>query len=586
MKKHLMSALSVIALMVSSDSNAQSWQWASGNDCSSSVPSSSGYNFNHGTNITIGVDGSVYSAGTFTGDFRLAPGVDYSTPSTWALDSISRRMFIVKYDSSGTYQWSKGTYTDETYPMALASDNSGNLYAMGSFRGDTLKIGPDVITSTDTFHYHYFLIKYSSTGTTIWAKNLGVYDEYGHLGFSTGGAVCDEAGNLYISGSSSSKLTNIGGKTVANNGNADIFIAKLNSSGYTVWVKSFGGTGSDCPSSLKISGDNLYLAGAFRSSSITFGPGIILSNTAVLPYSGYASCAFLVNLNTNGGVLWARSSSKWAVPNCMDIDNSGNIYIGGALEDSTVSFGPVSLNGIKSAFVVRYSPSGNPLWGTTFHTPDGYTTAYGLCVDGYNNIWVSGGWHDNSTYDWGKIYFGNDIYGEPPYSSSGCTTPGYMVQLSPGGNPMNYTLIPSAGGHPVLASDPNGNVYITSSMFETSYYLGTHEVKPCIGFSDSYFTAKYKVSNTATISVTNVNSSSSFNVYPNPANDNVTIHMEGISKNATVVLSDVAGRILSTVDFNGTSVDLPTATLNPGLYHCRIMTDGIEVYVEKIVVTH
>ena len=124
-------------------------------------------------------------------------------------------IFLVKYNSSGTKQWTKQLGTSE-YELGIdvTSDSSGNIYVTGFTRG-----GLDGNTSSG--ESDIFLIKYNSSGTKQWTKQLGTssYDS----GF---GVTTDTSGNIYITGQTKGGLD---GNT--NSGKRDIFLIKFNSSG-------------------------------------------------------------------------------------------------------------------------------------------------------------------------------------------------------------------------------------------------------------------------------------------------------------------------------------------------------------------
>ena len=81
--------------------------------------------------------------------------------------SGGKDIILVKYNSSGTKQWTKqlGTSTTE-YGRELTTDSSGNIYVTGFTRGGL--DGNTNLGSSDIF-----LIKFNSSGTKIWTKQLG-----------------------------------------------------------------------------------------------------------------------------------------------------------------------------------------------------------------------------------------------------------------------------------------------------------------------------------------------------------------------------------------------------------------------------
>ena len=96
----------------------------------------------------------------------------------------------------------------------VTTDSSGNIFVTGQtwggLDGNTNSGGTDM-----------FLVKYNSTGTKQWTKQLGTsISEWGQ------DVTSDSSGNIYVTGSTEGGLDgNI------NSGSYDIFLVKYNSSG-------------------------------------------------------------------------------------------------------------------------------------------------------------------------------------------------------------------------------------------------------------------------------------------------------------------------------------------------------------------
>jgi hypothetical protein len=125
-------------------------------------------------------------------------------------------IFVVKYNSSGTKQWTKqlGTSSSDV-AYGVAVDSSGNVYAAGytegALDGNSSAGGRDL-----------FVVKYNSSGTKQWTKQIGTSSEDG-----AGGVAIDSSGNVYVTGSTRGGLD--GNTTLADS--CDIFVVKYNSSG-------------------------------------------------------------------------------------------------------------------------------------------------------------------------------------------------------------------------------------------------------------------------------------------------------------------------------------------------------------------
>ena len=101
----------------------------------------------------------------------------------------------------------------------VTTDSSGNIYVTGSTSGLINYVGLDGNTSLGSSDI--FLVKYNSSGTKQWTKQLGTpYSDSGN-GVST-----DSSGNIYVTGTTGGGLD---GKT--SSGSGDIILVKYNSDG-------------------------------------------------------------------------------------------------------------------------------------------------------------------------------------------------------------------------------------------------------------------------------------------------------------------------------------------------------------------
>jgi hypothetical protein len=171
-----------------------------------------------GNGVTTDSSGNIYVTGETKG------GLDGNTNSRGGLvggECVGYRnkkrscydIFLVKYNSSGTKQWTKqlGTSSDEQ-GNGVTTDSSGNIYVTGGTEGGldgNTNMGGECEDGYDKRPCNdIFLVKYNSSGTKQWTKQLGTSsDEQGN------GVTTDSSGNIYVTGG------------------RDIFLVKYNSSG-------------------------------------------------------------------------------------------------------------------------------------------------------------------------------------------------------------------------------------------------------------------------------------------------------------------------------------------------------------------
>ncbi|MBP8695902.1 MAG: SBBP repeat-containing protein [Syntrophobacterales bacterium] len=163
--------------------------------------------FDYCYGVATDSSGNVYVGGSAYGDFDGYANND----ATW----MSEDIFVAKFNSSGTKQWSVfhgGAGNDVA--SGLAVDSSGNAYVFGNT--DAALDG-----FTPAGSHDLILIKYDTSGTRQWTRMLGTT-----AGDCARSVAVDTSGNTYMTGDTSG---NLDGAT--NSGGTDGFIVKYDTNG-------------------------------------------------------------------------------------------------------------------------------------------------------------------------------------------------------------------------------------------------------------------------------------------------------------------------------------------------------------------
>jgi hypothetical protein len=297
------------------------------------VQKAGGSNSDTGKSLFLDDNGDVYLAGDFS---NVASFNNTSVTSAGGTD-----VFIVKYTTNGVLEWVKsaGGSSDDSVE-SVAVDDSGNVYIVGSF-SNTMNVGNTTLTSAGS--YDVFIAKYNPTSTAwVWAKRGG------GNGSDTGrDIVITSGGKVLITGMFESTAS-FESKTIACEGERDIFIVEYYSNGNIYWIRREGGKYGE--NALKIgldSEDNIYIAGIYYGLT-NFG-STWLSNDG-------SNNGYIAKLNTNGISQWVQKIGGNGSVDVigMNVEANGNIYItgrfNGELKCGTSSF--LSANG-TDIFVVR-----------------------------------------------------------------------------------------------------------------------------------------------------------------------------------------------------------------------------------------
>ncbi len=188
------------------------------------------------SDVAVNSAGDVYLAGSTNA------GIIGGTPQA----EDGRDMLLIKYNTSGVYQWHfvYGTTRRDIF-RGMDIDSSGNLYCIG-------------MTQDASANVATVIMKIDSSGIIIWQRQLGTTGAT-----NSGGIAVDSAGNVY-GALNTSEGTGFGG--------GDIVVFKYNSSGVIQWQRRLGTTGDQTALGVDVdSSGNLYICGTDSSVSPTIG---------------------------------------------------------------------------------------------------------------------------------------------------------------------------------------------------------------------------------------------------------------------------------------------------------------------------
>lgn len=243
-----------------------------------------GAEYDYGCKIALDNVGNLYVVGYFNGTAYW----DHIGKTS----STQGDMFIAKYNNQGDIQWVRsGNIGAHNYLHGIGVDKAGNSYVSANFSGEIYFEGaPSNVNArggTDIF-----LVKYDTNGNFSWIRTAGSAGDDG------GNDTCiDEDGNVLIAGyfTESAQFEN---KVLTAHGNIDIFAAKYTPNGNLIWVKQFGGTGSQ--TAWAICSDeksNCYLTGWFSGTGA-------FDNTTIVSEGG--TDAYVIKYDKNGTLIWVE----------------------------------------------------------------------------------------------------------------------------------------------------------------------------------------------------------------------------------------------------------------------------------------
>jgi hypothetical protein len=284
--------------------------------------------FDFGEGIAVDGAGGVYVTGqslaTWNGPSGQNPLNGYSGGGD---------IFVLKLNSSGTYQWHSffGSIDYDDYGKGIAVDGAGYIYVTG-FSNETwgAPINPHSGASD------VFVLKLNSSGAYQWHTFFG-----SPSGDDGTGIAVDSSGNVYVTG------------TYINNGGFDIFVLKLNTSGAYQWHRIYGAASAyDHGYGIAVDGNrSVYVTG---ESFATWGTplhgfsGLNLTDIVVLKlnitkgdFNGDGNPDILWrNASTGQNLVWYMNGTtvagtalidscdlNWKIVGTGDFNNDGRIDI-------------------------------------------------------------------------------------------------------------------------------------------------------------------------------------------------------------------------------------------------------------------
>lgn len=446
----------------------------------------------------------------------------YSKPSNGTFDAM-----VVNTDANGTLQWIKKYGHPLYHTKAWPVDTSflGTLYLAG-WTSDS----PSSKTSTWTSG---FILKTNAVGDTIWTRRYGNEVTGNHTYFRSLAATND--GGCIAVGE-----TNEYGA-----GGYDVLAVKLNSNGDTLWTKTLGSSGDDYGWNVKQTSDNGY---------------IICGNTGSFSYSTNRGDMLIIRLNSSGNILWTKTIGDATAANTLDAarcitETSDNNFIlcgySGvpgkmpiADEDGVV----IKINGLN----------GDTLWTKKY--PLGIDNEHfrfineinsgDYLVSGYSNSLITG---VDSTDD--IVFLKIQEYG----FAGGC----YETSISPTFQVNNQSLQTYSG----IPSYPTG--FVVSNMSNS----GT-----------TTFTENMLCDSNLTTGIEN-NITNDLVHYPNPTADKLTILLPNNSNFKELIIFNLLGEIISTVELstNGDQLKVNLSNLHSGIYFFSLTFESGKTEVIKVI---
>jgi gliding motility-associated-like protein len=286
----------------------------------------------------------------------------------------------------------------------ISTDNSGNLFVVGNTNGTNFPV------TVGAYQVNYggvqdgFMLKFDSNGNRLWATYFG-----GNRSDNIRSCATDAQGNIFVTGSTFSlnlPTMNPGGgayfqsvnfASTNNTVNLTSYVAKFDSNGNLIWSTFLGGGLGESGIDVWIDNNNdLIVSGMSASTDFPVTSGAFqTTNAGPLTGAGIFGDAYVGKFTNSGVLQWLTfiGGSQDEIGYGVATDANNNVYATGWTRStnfpvSNDAFQPTYGGGTGDAFVVKFSPTGNRIWGS-FYGGTGEERALD-CVFDNQHIFLAG----------------------------------------------------------------------------------------------------------------------------------------------------------------------------------------------------
>lgn len=460
--------------------------------------------------------------------------------------------YIVKTDSEGNVQLLKHFNGSKFESLtSIAYDNNAHFYVTGYFNG-SMTLGETTYQSQNN-EGKSFLAKLDLNGNVVWSKLIN-YAGNNLLKFKDN--------YLYFAGVHSGDTYTLDNLTTPSVGYTAVvsymdktFVAKLDTAGNAIWLKSSTYNGSSTinephrigtqPRGLAVDNlGNVYVAGVFFCRSTSFG-----TTTLNKSVTNNNANLFIAKYDSSGNSSWAATAATNSAANSivtdLATDSNNNIYLMGQVYSSTVNFGGNSLNfpGGYGSYLVKYATAGTVLWArsgkiaTDAQPSSGVGTNFfdRMFIDSNNNVHVSGIF---TSY----INLGNGIV----VQNDNYNTNLFSVKFDSNGATSNFLKLTEAENSreiKILDVSADENVmYYTGRTGNPTFTLGNITLNNATNKTVTYVAKRDK-----RLSIEE-HLNSGFTLYPNPSQEQIYVSGLLPAENLNFTIVDMTGKTIKSLN--------------------------------------
>ncbi len=469
-------------------------------------------------------------------------------------------VFLAKLDSCGGLIWCTyfGTPNfDSGEKIKMAKD--GNLVLCGYTDGTTLATTSGCFQSTNNGSYDCFVTKITPNGTIIWNTYFG--KSSGDFAYDIETDVLD---NIIVGGTTTSPNLYTTASSFQPNikANTDAFIARFNKNGVFKWCTYYGGNGNEDIHALTTDSDcNIIGVGG------SFSTNLNTSASAYQAYNDGGPDIYILKLDSNCTRVFSSYLGGSGVEDAWGVvtDSNNNIYLSGHtnsydFDTTALAYQTIKKGSYSDWYITKWSPTGSLLNSTLFGGLDNDLLSRMIFVSP-NYILLIG---ISESIDFPILGFNNQS------SLSGNYDGGLALFDATTMFPTWSSYYGGVSDEELqdVACDINSCVVFVGSTNSSDYPLSSSPYQPLLNMSRDGIVTKLPLNNLVSTTINDLFLTSSYNLFPNPFNDFITIDC-----NVTFSL-EIKNMLGQSVYFDNNKKTIYTSDLSSGIYFITLTNKG------------
>ncbi|HEX5154265.1 MAG TPA: T9SS type A sorting domain-containing protein [Parafilimonas sp.] len=517
--------------------------------------------------------------------------------------------FISKISSAGAWQLTKELSSNTSnpgnsliYPDLLCADSQNNIYALVNLVSTggqipTLILGDTVPDPAEVDAFAHYLVKIKNNGTLTWHKGFNGNS----FSYTNANSICYANNSLYIAGDVSVNAPVFGSLTVLRNplsGGQEYFVAKADASGDFKWVAAAGSMGtSQLPYqngmeglAVRVFNNNIYTAGYYIGGITTLGN---LNGSYIPPYNSHYRNIFYGEFKDQYVKVGTVTPTQ-LIPGCT-ITIPFTAY---GLTFSNKNKFTAELSNVNGDFITATAIGSIKSTGTgnitaTIPASLAYGSGYRIRI------------RSTDTLKTGLNYY---AYADTPYVLTlTCLAPssGFVANnITSTSATLNWDVVNCAKGYKVQyrkkgttawtainVTTNTGTLNLTGLTANTTYqWRVATKCKNNGATSFSQYSAIKQFTTTAAFAsaetsdaVTTAIQGLQLKIEPNPASSTALLVINSKVTNASVVITDLAGKVIWKQNgINTTKLNLPVQHFSLGAYMVKL-SNGDKTYTVKLI---